>query len=200
MWRKTPGSLPTEAPTHSLISFEPHDASIKACRLAKQHGSDDQDRVTAHNLQDAAFSGGTTAALLASPRCSIPIVCSARKMADTAAFSAIVYHVFGQEGPCQHANRVTFRPKPVEIVRFPLQTRVSANPHLINLIHDACFCGSIGHFFCFAQSSWRGCGTVVGSVPWIPFFVSGRPGNTGMRHALPTTPSYGPTLSHDASR
>ena len=134
------------------------------------------------------------------PRCSIPIVCSARKMADTAAFSAIVYHVFGQEGPCQHANRVTFRPKPVETVRFPLQTRVSANPHLINLIHDACFCGSIGHFFCFAQSSWRDCGTVVGSVPWIPFFVSGRPGNTGMRHALPTTPSYGPTLSHDASR
>lgn len=107
---------------------------------------------------------------------------------------------FGQEGPCQHANRVTFRPKPVETVRFPLQTRVSANPHLINLIHDACFCGSIGHFFCFAQSSWRDCGTVVGSVPWIPFFVSGRPGNTGMRHALPTTPSYGPTLSHDASR
>ena len=83
---------------------------------------------------------------------------------------------------------------------FPLQTLVSANPHLINLIHDACFCGSIGHFFCFAQSSWRDCGTVVGSVPWIPFFVSGRPGNTGMRHALPTTPSYGPTLSHDASR
>lgn len=51
---------------HSLISFEPHDASIKACRLAKQHGSDDQDRATAHDLHDAAFSGGTTAALLAS--------------------------------------------------------------------------------------------------------------------------------------
>ena len=30
-----PDSLPTEAPPHSLISFEPHDASIKACHLAK---------------------------------------------------------------------------------------------------------------------------------------------------------------------
>ena len=121
MWRKTPDSLPTEAPTHSLISFEPQDASIKACRLAKQHGSDDQDRATAHNLQDAAFSGGTTVALLASPcrsvpiacatpakhkaripckpRCSIPIVCSARKVADTAAFSAIVYHVLAKKAP-----------------------------------------------------------------------------------------------------
>ena len=73
MWRKTPDGPPTEAPTHSLISFEPHDASIKACRLAKQHGSNDQDRVTAHNLQDAAFSGGTTAALLASPAVPYPL-------------------------------------------------------------------------------------------------------------------------------